>query len=354
MPSQVSVSEGFGQLFARPNEAEIYFSDVFPRTVPPDTAKWWPYTDFDAGLTTDARNKGLNDSKYNIAEHSWMVPYYLVLVDDLVRGQQERADKLEQAGNVHCDAVSFRNRALGAVVVVANQAYRDDAHTVDGMNGEDFHLAVTDFGLEICVTPLSFLASLEARNRLRALYRIPTKGHPEFNGDYEQFRSSHVATSRQYPNHLERVFEYPSIEALLKAKESGEHPMVIPQHPQLKSRLAFADRFGNIKLETFDMTPLRRARVGQQLRIIVRNNMATYEFDGAVADNMHSAPGDEFVVYENVSDVRDNTSKVGFTELVVRVNGNPAISTRTAMHRLLKAIPDLDPETAEFELSFSA
>lgn len=335
----------------RPGGGQIHFSDVFPEVDGSDT--WWRRTDFDAGLTVAVESAGFPHlERVPIGLRPWLTEYGLVLLDDLVRGRGERLAALPETGleQLHPDLMREKLEAEGrAVLAVANYAPRDDANTEGGANGSDFYLAITDSGLEIYATPLSFLRGLEARNRITALYRIPTIGHPEFNGEHEQFRSARVVRSRRHPDHLVPEFEYADQSALVAAKHAGEHPQVIGVDAR-PGHFAFVDKFGNIKLELSDASALGGLVLGGIAILEVSDGGSEHEVPLHVADDLRSAPLGKLVVYANCSDHTDGSSQTGFVELIARVNGNPSTSRETAIFQLLQHIPDLDLASASVKL----
>lgn len=338
----------------RPVDGQVHFSDVFPAT--PGGEAWWQQADFDAGLTVAVESSGFPDMlQIPIGERSWMAPYGLVLVDDLVCARQDRVGGLDQAGEgdiakLHPDVARELRASSLAVIALANYAPRDDQSVAGGANGSDFYLAITDAGTEIITTPLSFLRGLDARDRITSLYRIPTKGHPEFDGDHEQFRSARVGRTRRHADHLAPVFEYKTREALVAAKKDGTHPEVIPVD-QRAGHIAYVDKFGNVRVELKHAEVLRTLRIGEAATLLVKNAGDEYKLDVEAASDLRSAPLGRLAVYHNVSDhVDGGSTTTGYAELIARVNGNPSTSKETAIFQLLASIPDLDPATAEVKL----
>jgi hypothetical protein len=242
-----------------------------------------------------------------------------------------------------------------AVLALGNYAPRDDKNIEGGRNGSDFFLAITDAGTEYVTTPLDFLSGLEARDRIIALYRIPTKGHPAFDGEHEQFRSARVGRSRRTPAHLVPIFEYESRKELVAAKAAGTHPEAIPLDPRT-GHIAFVDKFGNVRVEMQDATRARALKVGQVATLCIKNEGVVHEIEIVGAADLKSAPLGQLAVYANSADLAqidaDNVagSKVGYLELIARVNGNPSTATDTAVRQLLEQIPDLNFAKAELDL----
>lgn len=331
----------------RPTNSQIHFSDVFPEITAKDELAWWRRTDFDSRLTVAAESGGLPAlEQVPIGMRPWLGRYGLLLVDDLLRSRQQR---LQQSSS-HPDFIKELRSSEGAAIAVANYAPRDDANTEQGSNGSDFYLATTTSGLEVYTTPLSFLSGLEARNRITSLYRIPTKGHPEFNGDQEQFRSARIVRTRRHPDHLVPIFEYESVEELLEAKAQDTHPGVIPVDKRT-GNIAFIDKFGNIKVELSDVRQLQALKLGQEALLRVVNNSVEDEVPVHVSTDLRSAPLGKLAVYANDSDYLDRDSSTGLIELITRVNDNPSTSIDTAAFQVFRQIPDLDITTAEVSLT---
>ena len=347
------------ELLLRPVDGRVHFSDVFPATGGGE--QWWQAADFDSGLTVQVGSTGRfpDMMQVPIGERPWVTSGGLVLVDDLVRARANRVASLLRQGvdiaTLHPDQKAEVGAASKAVIGLGNYAPRDDENTTGGQNGSDFYLAITDAGTEFVVTPLSSLKGLEARDRLTALYRIPTKGHPAFNGDVEQFRSATIERTRYTPGHLVPIFEYPNRAALTAAKRAGDHPQVIPLD-QRKGHISSVDKFGNVRIEVLDVTEARALRAGQFLTLLVRNQGEVHEVEAVAAAGLRSAPLGRLAVYANCADEAhidadaSGGSTVGYLELIARVNGNPSLAEDTAVQQLLKQIPNLDFAAAELEL----
>jgi hypothetical protein len=351
MPSQVEIIPNVGSLLARRSGHQVHFNDVFSEATSQDNPTWWQNTDFDAALTVLFKSTApVSYQPIPIGIRPWFVSYGLVLLDDLVGSNSDHSDKLSQAPRLHADERAELELSRLATVAVANFAPRDDAHTRDNQNGEDFFLAVTTSGLEIYVTPLSFLSGLAKRNRIRALYRIPTANHPEFNGDDEQFRSAVIARSRRHPDHLVPVYQYSDTPALSVAKLTGTHEEIIPTDIR-SGHIAFVDKFGNVKLEEPKISRLGNMAVGREVGLQIIQDGKRYELPVYVAKNLHSAPSETLVIYQNCSDRTANGEDVGFVELMTRVNDeNPSTTRKTTMFKLLELIPDLDISRADVKI----
>ncbi len=353
MSSKYEILPATVQLLERPVSGQVRFSDVYAETVAAGQDLWWRQTDYDANLTDEVESSGFPKcQQIPIGLRPWFANYGVILVDDLVRAQTDRAHASQalDADTLHPDRLKELHESRGAVLALANYAPRDDANTAKGANGSDFYLAITDAGLEIYVTPLNSLSGLEARHRIVSLYRIPTQGHPEFNGDYEQFRSARVVRTRRHPSHLVPVFEYQDRKSVIEAKHDGTHPQDIPVDPR-PGHIGHIDKFGNVRAELAAINQFQGLQVGKFATLVVTNRGKTYELAVTVAENLHTAPLGKLAVYANCSDYADVESERGFIELVARVNGNPSTSSETAIFQVQSQIPDLDPATASLLLA---
>ncbi len=332
----------------KPILGQIRFSDVYPENESENEKKWWQRIDFDARITDKVESGGFQIfEQIPIGFNAWTTSYGLLLVDDLLAGRNTRvAKQIKDNKAQHPDLIKeVKDIEEGSVIAMANYAPRDDQNTVKHQNGSDFYLAITESGLEIYVTPLNFLSSLEARGRILALYRIPTKGHPEFSGEHEQFRSARIIRTRRHPNHLDPVYEYQNIDELLEAKKQGLHKSPIPIDER-EGYISFVDKFGNIKLELNDTSAIQNLKTGQSAKLIIKQDNQEQEFIIHKASDLKSAELDKLSFYVNVSDKIDEHSKTGLVELIVRVNGNPSTSEKTAIYQVLEKLPNLDPRKA--------
>jgi hypothetical protein len=335
----------------RPIDGQVRFSDVYSETTELTDPYWWRRTDFDARLTDEVESSGFPKSEQiPIGHRRWLVSYGLVLVDDLVRSRNARVEDIEDNENVHPDIRREIDSRAKAVVALANYAPRDDNSTMGDTNGLDFHLAITDSGLEAYTTPLEFLSGLESRHRITALYQIPNRDHPEFNGDHEQFRSARVIRTRWHPKHLVPVFEYTNRKEVIEAKQNGNHPDVIPTDPRM-GRIAYIDKFGNVRLEVRNRRQITEQKPGKQVTLVVTSGTQEHEYGVHISEDLRSSPLGKLAVYANCSDHIDEGTETGYVELAVRVNGNPSQANNTGIDQLLEHLPELDPETAEVRLT---
>lgn len=359
---ETAVSDYTRELLSRPTVGQVRFSDVYPETAGLDNPLWWRYTDYDAALTDKVESNGFSGvERIPIGLRPWMTPYGLLLADDLVIARNERVDALVAQGGAlldHPDVQKETQEREGAVLVLGNKAHRDKASTAGNKNGSNFYLAITDSGTEYYVTPLSFLTDLEAQNRVTALYEIPNEGHPEFNGDAEQFRSARVSRTRRHPEHLVPVFDYEgNREALSQAKEDGTHPSVIPAEDRT-GRIAHVDKFGNVVLWLADTSAVDPSRIGSLATLSISNPgwRQNAQIEVMIAENLKSSPLGKLAMYGNCSTHNDEAASGGVVELITRVDDDPNTSENTAFFQLLKQVeaqelPVLDIATAEVKLS---
>lgn len=349
MAFQGEISAQTRALLWRPTQGQVIFSDTIAEAAG-DVPNWWQLTDFDSSLTHAFENPTIpTQTEIPIGLRPWFADYGLVLVDDLLRSRNDRVSGLHLHGNLHPDIKEEILQSGRAVIAVANRAPRDEASTEHGANGKDFHVAVTDSGLEIYTTPLDFLDGLERRHRITGLYRAPNKNHPAFDGEHEQFRSARIRNTRKNADHLEPVFEYPDRAAVIAAKQNGTHPNVIPMDNR-EGRISFVCRFGIVKVELIDTSKFSALKEGDSAEIVINNMGESYRFDVTKSSDLARSPLKELAIYSNCSDQHDPGSQTGFIDLAARVNDDPSRSRDTAYFQLMNQIPDLDPATAEVQL----
>ncbi len=340
------------ELLQRPAGGQVHFSDVFPELTDEYDECWWRKTDFDASLTqqVESESSGFPEQfQVPIGLRPWLANYGLVLADDLLWARNRRIANNEALGATkHPDQAIEEEYNRFAVIALANKAPRDETHTNGGENGSDFYLAVTHAGLEIYTTPLSFLDYLDERHRILALYRIPTKSHPELE-EGEQFRSARIVRSRRHPDHLVPIFEYASRKDLVAAKQTGIHPDVIPRKGP-SERIAHVDKFGNIIINSTSISTVREASPGDELRLEIKYDEEEFELDVLVAQDLRSAPLGQLAVYQNCSSPQDKDSTSGFIELVSRVDDDPNRSNNTAIYQIQEITGEINPEQVELSL----
>lgn len=232
--------------FDRPRGATIVFSDVFG-DIPIGERAPKSIVDFDAVITDDVNNQGrFHNGQFPIGAWPEIGEYGAVLVEHLRESQMERAEKegvdsdnLEDViaeGGLHPDILTLAESLLKTVVVVVNHAPRTADHHASRKNGDEFYAGITQSGVQV-FAQLPYFRGLQARGLLRDFYRIPNNSGlwiPK-----EQYRSSSVTQARTRPELLQPA-----------------DPNQIPQ-PELEGRVAYADFFGNVRLEVKNVKPLR-------------------------------------------------------------------------------------------------
>lgn len=311
---ETSISSHTLELLKRPSRAIIHFNDVYiEREV-----------DFDAKLTTVFRNLGcLGDHFIPIGANLKLSEYGAVLVSELIDEQLRILSTIEQYQPVP----HLRRLRNEAVLCIINNAPRSKADTAAGKNGKDFYLAITTSGLEIYSVPVTRLRALETRNKILALYRIPNEHHKIFDGKREQFRSSIITTTRYIPDILETVYEYASSEAVLKAKQAGSHPQLIP-HQEFLAELAYVDKFGNVRLSIKNtqefLARFGGKQIGDTIHLAVGDSTS---IEVLYANSMSMVPSGGIGLYQNVADHIDETNPASYWELIVKVD-DPNKKTR--------------------------
>jgi hypothetical protein len=278
----------------RPVLAHYYFSDVYPEQ---RSANGTPF-DFDAEITSDWHSLDIRPplrGKYGIGSNPTLGAYGIELISNLVDQAIVDIKREEQRGGELTQKVRRARRYLkvGAVCVVGNIAPRS-AETAAN-NGTDFHLALLDNGVEIYAVPLDLLKYV--KHKVVALWKIPNEGHPVFDGEMEQFRSSLIVRSREYPDHLKRIM----------------NPEEIIPEQQNDLEVAFTDEFGNMRLSQRLKSP----------PILGDNRRCSLIIGGHRINDVHldcpclnEIPGEECGLYRNPDDVDDR-----YLELAVKGQG---------------------------------
>ncbi len=288
-------------LLERSTSGIVHFNDVFAENP----------IDLDAELTATTRNLGnFSDLRFPIGQNPKLADYGINLLNDLI-AEQQRIIKLIQKKT---GKVVNRDFSGKAVISIVNKADRNSHTTAGGKNGENFHLAITNNGLEIYAVPLTRLQALETRNKILALYRIPNEKLYVTDWTREQFRSSIIATTRYFPEILEPIFQYESVEELLERKKSGQHPDVIPQQKNL-AEFAFSDKFGNVRISVKDNNKFKNKfgnkLIGDTLRIKIGDSKLV---DMIYVTSLKEIPRGKIGIYQNIAD--GETSGAGYWEIV--------------------------------------
>jgi|GEM_PF-2469162 len=330
------VSDKYLELLKRTPRGTVQFNDVFfEREV-----------DFDAELTVILRNLGqFSNLLFPIGKNPLFGNYGAVLLDDLLAEERKILKRIKQ----NCSPDVYRpieERLEKAIITIINCAPRSALTTRNGMNGEDFHLAITDRGLEIYCVPVERLEALETRNRILALYRIPNESLRATDGSLEQFRSSIIATTRYFPETLEVIYQYENAEQLMKAKKQGEHPNAIPTQSK-SAQLAFVDKFGNVRISVLDneefMQKCNNPSFGDKLQIKIGDSQSVVAY---YVQALKDIPTGELGIYQNISDKLTNGSHATYWE-IVRKSEDP----NNEPYPAAKALEALNPNYMEEEFS---
>ncbi|NCU41215.1 MAG: hypothetical protein EOM19_00650 [Candidatus Moranbacteria bacterium] len=272
----------YKDILAQEAQALIHFSDVFSA----------PEVDFDAELTTIIRNFGvLSDKTYFVGGNAKLAGYGSVLLNDLICERKRISEKIDL----------FDPYSKTTLFSILNSLPREGYEGKDFPNGRDFLVAITQSGVCFFATPPTTLSALETRNEIVALYRVENKNIPFTDGLKEQFRSSIIALSRFLPDSMETLYEYENREALLETKRQGNHITPIPTQEQ-EIELAFADRFGNVRLSVRDGESLRsRLEEGKGKEVTLRINEKE-TLSAFYGEALSHIPIGSLGLYENVAD----------------------------------------------------
>lgn len=267
--------------------------------------------DFDADLTIKARHLvPLTSTVYNASGEPAVLRYaadFLGSLPGIVRDRialgthvADRNGRLlpEDIAQAQRD---WREKTLRCVL---NYAPRN-GKKAEGGNGTDFYLVFVD-GVEIYATPAIALQYLKVRDRIDALFRVPTRGHPLFR-EGEQFRSAVVGkTAHEAPEHLALVWR--------RGEDRRKLDALIPD--LLQDEVAFVDSpYGNRRIITPDLARAQAAidrskddegAIHVQLgRSIVRV---------FVAKCLADVPEGEWGLWFNPADIADG-SRAGYYEV---------------------------------------
>ena len=292
--------------------------------------------DFDAELTTDYRSWILDRSTHHgIGDDIERGAYGVELIYQLNQLVRDEVIKLCEAANdtgrpVHKNV----QRAISAIQdntvrVVANCAPRNGEHN----NGRDFHLAITDNEVEVYAAPLEFLKYI--RDRVLSLFRIPNEGHPVFDGAREQFRSSVIARSGEYPQHLEKIYSVEEVDELRERLKEPDFSPIPEQQNALE--IVFQDKFGNLRCRA-----KRLDRVFDEIDQCTNGHWVLgvqvgdlQPIPAHLTSNLDGIPGGELGFYRNVADGESALDDSGYWELAAKwPNGSGDKSTDSAYERL--------------------
>ncbi|MBU1118872.1 hypothetical protein KKH43_03255 [Patescibacteria group bacterium] len=296
-----TIAKQYEEILKRPTRGIVHFNDVFSKRD----------VDFDAELTAITRNLGnFSDVTFPIGQDHKLADYGVNLLHDLIAEQNRIINSIRD----RVGKMILQNFTEKVVLSVVNCAPRNSKTTANGRNGEDFHLAITDNGLEIYAVPLAILQALETRDKILALYRIPNEKLKVTDGLHEQFRSSIIATTRYFPEILEPIFEYQDRNSLINAKLLGKHPDVIPKQKKL-AEFAFADTFGNVRISVKDTEIFKSyfgsGNIGDVVKMRVGKSKSV---DAYYTTSLKEIPDGELGIYQNVAD--NDNSKASYWEIV--------------------------------------
>ena len=315
------------QQLLQPTSALHVWSDVFPSNGDLDP---------DALLTTDARHLRLqNDHRFPIEGAAYGVELVCQL-QDAINSEIEAALRRarEHGRDPHPNIVlAQRICQTQAVRVIANCAPRDG----ENPNGPDFYLAITDNGVEIYATPLELLKHV--RHRVLSLYRIPTQGHPLFDGDSEQFRSSIIARTCECLEHLEPIYQVGNREELQERLAADPEFSPIPQQTTTLE-VAYVDRFGNIRARTprneLVRSTLASSRNGEAL---VGARVNGVVIPAHLTQNLTSIPGGKLGIFQNIADGNQTDDEAGYWELALRWPDGGQLGDEPSAHQAFEHPP---------------
>ena len=292
--------------FDRRRGATIVFSDVIGN-IPLGHAEP-TVDDFDARLTDDARNKGrFIDREFGIGAWPEIGEYGAVLIEQLREEQFERAknegidtDNLKYVSNdvgLHPDLRTLAASINDTVAIVVNHAPRTKEHHASGENGDEFFAGITHTGLQV-FAQLPYFRGLRARGALKRLLRIPNESGlwlPK-----EQYRSSSVTQARVHSE-------------LLCAADIDLVPPI-----DLDGRVAYADTFGNVRLEVKDVK-LIRDLLADVSRVRLKISHKAGELVLAVGQSLHENRQNQPTIYFNPAD-KTAGSGPAYLEIANRVD----------------------------------
>lgn len=287
--------------FNQPREATIQFSDVFG-TLPSNDC-YQPITDFDAALTAQVRNTNrFVDAQFSIGSWPELGDYGAVLLEQLRQEQRDTAESLglttedQHREDVHPDFRALAQSLGRTLVAIVNCAPRTNRHQENDHNGDEFYVGITNAGNEI-YAQLPYFRGLRARGLLTTLFRIPNDAGVWTPG--EQFRSSIVTQARTKPELLE--------------------PVNIEQIPKFEfdARVAYADKFGNVRLEVADIEHAR-AQLSKNKRVSLHvGALGTLRAD--VVQRLIDIAEGQLGIYSNPSE-KATEQGPGYLELARRVS----------------------------------
>lgn len=292
-------------------EATIQLSDTFSDVFTP--AGGPPIPDFDSALTAQVRNTGrFVDFESPIGQWPETGSYGAVLISELRKEQKRLADLYRAYERQDLPDAQVLSASLDKTIVgVINWAPRQQKHNETGQNGEDFYLASLDNNV-IILSQLPFLRGVAVRGLVNAIYKVKDDNPVWPKG--EQFRSSIVSQLRNFPEGLDKQ----SLDIL-----PDGHPN--PLH------LAFADKYGNGRIEKRPDIMVPEIEVGKRMLLLIEGS----ELPVIGASRITNVPQNELGIYTNPAD--SETVGPSFYELLCRVD-NPNDPRNSAYEKLRKAV----------------
>lgn len=316
--------------FSGEREATIRLTDTATDQMMPPGAP--PIPDFDSELTDMARNSTWKDLKSPIGQWPETGNYGAVLLAELREEQKRILGVYEQFDRSHLPDAQVLERSLSrSVIGLINWAPRNEGHHENGQNGEDFYLAELENNV-LLFSQLPFLEGVATRGLVRGLYRIRDDNPVWPNG--EQYRSSIVSHLRNFPEFME------------------EQPLdILPKPGGALLRLAYADKYGNGRIEKSAEAEIPEIEVGKKLLIVADGK----EIPAVGASRITDIPQDQIGIYANPAD----SKKTGpsYLEMLRRVN-DPNDPRSSAYETLRSAVmPEgstQHPDWSQIELELAA
>ncbi|MDO8649498.1 MAG: hypothetical protein Q7R81_07000 [Candidatus Peregrinibacteria bacterium] len=275
------------------------------------------FADFDAPITTDLRSLRLDtDTRDSIARNPDLGAYGAETITALQDHAAGLIETIERYGRVTQnirrakDTIYNRTRQI-----VVNDAPRNRDRIVR-TNGNDFLLGITYNGIEIYCTPIELLKF--ARRDIVSLFRIPNENHPLFDGKKEQFRSSVIALSRNFPDHLVPIYRYETREELIDAIERGAETTIPEQEHDFQK--AFADRYGNARVRakrSGQVEDLIQSRINRSgvVGLLPHGQAERKPIPAYLTSCLDDIPENQIGIYRNVADGEGNPHKPGYFEV---------------------------------------
>lgn len=309
------------------------FSDVFgrlPLGPPADDI-----VDFDAILTSQAGNKGgFKDNEFPVGRWPELCDYAGVLLVQLRSKQLEKAEKygvlqavVENAdpeAQCHPYLKRLTDSLQGSLLGVLNHAPRTKEHASTGKNGREFHVGITTYGDEI-YSPLAYLRGLKSRGLLAEVLRLPNESGLWTPG--EQFRSSSVAELRVQP-------------CIVQPASLADIPDL-----NLDGRLAYADVFGNVRIEVADIAAVKAILSSQEHAVLQVGDRAS-RLEVRVVQGLTEIREGELGIYYNPADpyVNEGPAYIELARRVSKPNGHPEHAYRGILEQVTDQPESFNPD----------